>query len=110
SEVVSADLDSFGLGTFSLVVEATDAAGNKTTGGRTVTVTDDDAAGPTITLGGSTGRGNDSQDQKFTWNVSDTSGLSALSVTVKKDGSPIFSTTNTAKAVDSFDFNSYGPG
>src|SRR5262249_59025448 len=54
------------------------------TANQSVTVTDDDIAGPLITLGGSSGSQNDGQTQSFTWDISDASGLSALSVVIKQ--------------------------
>src|SRR5207247_93386 len=77
---------------------------------RSVTVSDDDTAPPQIVLGSSQNAENDGQDQKFTWNVSDPSGLSALSVVVTRNGLPIYSTTDLANAAGTFDFNSYGLG
>src|SRR5207249_8119481 len=102
-------------GSYTLDVSATDADSDwvgdasSSTDSRAVTVSDDDTAGPVIVLGGSTGSENDGQTQEFTWSVSDASGLSALSVVIKKNGSQIYSTSNTADAVGSFNFDSYGP-
>src|SRR5262249_21333468 len=56
----------------------------------------------------------DGQTQSFTWNVSDASGLSALSIIITQDtGSGpvvIYSTTNVADAVGSFNFDAFGQG
>src|SRR5205085_2644483 len=114
--VGSFNFDSYGPGSFTLDVSATDndndwiGDNSCSMASRSVTVTDDDTAGPVITLGGSTGSENDGQAQSFSWNVSDASGLSALSVVIKKDGATIYSTTDTANAVGSFNFDSYGLG
>src|SRR5439155_288592 len=74
---------------------------------RSVTVTDDDTAPPVINLGGSQGSENDGQNQKFTWNVSDASGLSNVRVTISKNGNVIHTFTT---ANGNFDFNSLGLG
>src|SRR5439155_24543158 len=70
-------------------------------------VTDDDTAAPFILLGGSQNTENDGQDQVFTWNVTDVSGLSSVSVVITQDGNPIHT---SSAASGSFDFNSYGLG
>src|SRR5207247_941802 len=77
------------------------------TASRIVTVSDDDTDAPVITLGGSTASETDGQDQAFTWNVADASGLLVISVVITKDGN-IIHTTNSASGT--FDFNSYGTG
>src|SRR5262249_1366478 len=69
-------------------------------------VTDDDIAGPLITLGGSSGSQNDGQTQSFTWDISDASGLSALSVVIKQGSTTIYSTTSLSDASGSFNFDS----
>ena len=69
-----------------------------------------DTAAPTILAGGSMGSENDGQGQSFTWGVSDTSGLSSLSVVIERDGQAIFTTTDTAQAAGSFAFESHGLG
>ena len=97
----------------SVIVSATDAdtdwSGDQSSndGSRTVVVTDDDTAAPVINLGGSQTAENDGQNQHFTWNVSDFSGLASLLVTVTKNGGTIFT---SAAASGSFDFNSFGLG
>jgi hypothetical protein len=93
-------------------VSATDADSDRTgdsatnTASRSVTVSDDDAAQPLISLNGSLGAENDGQNQNFTWSVSDASGLSSYSVTITRNGATLFS----GNADGSFDFNSYGVG
>src|SRR5207247_338929 len=109
----SFNFDSFGLGNYSLTVTATDADNDRTgdslttTQTRTVTVTDDDTAAPTITLGGSSGTQTDGQNQNFTWNVTDASGLASVAVTITRNGSTVFTSTNASGV---FDFNSLGLG
>src|SRR5205823_4008330 len=53
---------------------------------------------------------NDGQPQSFSWNISDPSGLSAISVVITQNGNEIFSTTDLSQAVGSFNFDSYGLG
>jgi len=109
-------LDPDGLGEFTIGIVATDNdndwAGDRltTSASTSLLVFDDDTEAPLITLGGSEGSVDDGQLQSFSWNVSDASELSALSITITKDGAEIFSTTNTADAVGSFEFDSYGLG
>jgi uncharacterized repeat protein (TIGR01451 family) len=81
----------------------TDTANNAAEAGLTIVMP------PAITLGGSSGTESDDSHQEFTWTVTDTLGLSAVSVAVTQDGGspPIFSDTN---ADGSFDFNAFGPG
>src|SRR5207247_61564 len=111
--VGSYNFDSEGLGVFTIDASATDADSDRvgdslsSTASRSVTVTDDDTTGPTIVLGGSQNAENDGQDQVFTWNVSDVSGLSSVSVVITQDGNVIHSSSD---ASGSFDFNSYGLG
>src|SRR5687768_10627855 len=113
----SYDFNSLGLGTYEISLSATDADTDWTgdqlsnLGTRTVTVSDDDVAGPVIVITGSQGSENDGQTQVFNWNVTDAgSGLSALSIVITRDGDTIFSTTDLAQASGSFNFNSYGLG
>src|SRR5205814_8033368 len=86
--VSSFNFDTFGLGTFTIDINATDADSDRAndsisnSGNRSVTVSDDDTTGPAITPGGSTASENDGQTQSFNWSVSDPSGISALSVVV----------------------------
>src|SRR5204862_4408348 len=85
------NFDSHGVSIYTITVNATDAdtdwTGDKSSSSasQSVTVSDDDTAGPVIVLGGSSGSQNDGQIQSFTWNVSDVSGLSALSVAKNRD-------------------------
>jgi hypothetical protein len=110
----SFNFDGHGLGTFDITVDATDAdndhpgdaAGSTAT--RSVIVTDDDTAGPAITLGGSAGDETDGQNQAFTWGVGDASGLSGITVTITKAGFGTLATFSTASGT--YDFNSSGPG
>ncbi len=78
----SLDFNHLGLGQFAVTITATDTDGETAVATRTVTVTDDDTSGPAITLGGSSGTGLEIDTNEFTWNVTDDSGLSALSVIV----------------------------
>jgi hypothetical protein len=109
------NFDALGLGTFAISVSATDNdndwSGDASSAGpvlRTVTVTDDDTAGPAVTLGGAQGTQTDGQDQVFTWDVTDASGLSAIDVTITKAGFGTVASFSTASGT--FDFNSLGPG
>ena len=56
---------------------------------RSVTVSDDDTALPVIDLTGSQGSQNDGQNQVFTWDISDASGLASFSVVITQDGNVI---------------------
>src|SRR5439155_3171431 len=109
----SFDFNAQGLGTYEMSISAsdndTDWVGDQlsNSASRSVTVSDDDTAAPIINLGGSTGAQNDGQDQNFTWDVSDASGLSNVLVTIRKNGS-IIQTFSTANG--NFDFNSLGLG
>src|SRR4029079_2186664 len=107
--------DTYGLGTYEINVTAPDAEADRaddamtSSASRSVIVSDDDTTPPLIVLGGSTGAETDGQPQSFTWNISDAgSGLGALSVVITRNGSTIFSTTNLADAVGSFNFDSFG--
>src|SRR5439155_18912754 len=91
-------------------VTAPDTLGNGSSASRAAMVVDDDATGPSIAVGGSTGTETDGQTQSFDWNISDTSGLSAISVVITQDGTPIYSTTNLADATGNFNFDSFGLG
>src|SRR5439155_1569420 len=106
--------NSYGLGTFAITVNATDADNDRpgdslsSSASRTVVVSDDDITPPVIVLGGSAGAQTDGQDQLFTWDVSDAgSGLGSVGVSVSKDGVTFFT---SAAPTGSFDFNSYGLG
>src|SRR5439155_12716259 len=91
----SFNFDTAGLGTFTLVVSATDADSDRandaltSNASRSVVVTDDDVAPPTIVLGGSQGAQTDGEINVFTWDVSDASGLLTVDVTVTQDGNVI---------------------
>ena len=112
----SFDFNNFGPGEYVLTVSATDADSDRagdslsSTASRTVMVTDDDTDGPIIALGGSSGSESSDLTQSFSWDGSDASGLSDLSVVIMKDGTPIYSTTSLSDAVGSFNFDSYGVG
>jgi cyclophilin family peptidyl-prolyl cis-trans isomerase len=103
-----ATLDYLAAGTSTIVFSATDSVGHITTTQFTVNVTDDDITPPVITLSGSQGTENDGQNQTFSWSASDAgSGLASTSVTIKKDGNIINTSSN---ASGTFDFNSFGLG
>src|SRR5262249_40516242 len=96
-------------------VTATDTVGATSTGTRFVTVADDDPNPPTIVLGGSGGVEDASVAQKnFSWNVTDFSNLSALSVVISKDtGSgpvSIYSSTDLANTTGTFNLDGSGFG
>ena len=102
-------LDSYGLGTFSIAVTATDAdndsPGDQSTGtaGTSFVLTDDDVDGPTVLLGGSSGVEYVSDPQSFMWDASDPSGLASVAVTVTQDGVPVYTSTDES---GQFDFDS----
>ena len=114
------DFNSYGLGTYRIIASATDNdndwTGDKLSAStsRQVTVVDDDTTAPSVILGGSTETEMTGQTQAFTWNVSDVSLLSTISVNVTRDvgNGPytVFSTSNITQAVSGFNFDSYGPG
>jgi hypothetical protein len=105
------DFNGLGLGTYDISVSATDNdtdwVGDQLSnlGTRSVSVSDDDDTMPTILLGGSEGNETDAQNQMFTWNVTDASGLSSVLVTITQDGNVVQSFNS---ASGSFDFNSLG--
>ena len=109
----SFNFDTLGLGTYDITVSATDADQDWTgdtlsnVSTRTVVVNDDDTEVPVIVLGGSQGSENDGQNQHFTWNVTDASGLSDVLVTISHGGNVVqtFTTSN-----GSYDFNTLGLG
>jgi hypothetical protein len=103
----SFDFDALGLGAFEIHVVATDAAGHVTDATRSVTVTDDDASGPVITITGSGGTESTSLTQAFTWNVTDPSGVASVLVTITKNGN-VVQTFTTASGT--FNFDALGPG
>src|SRR5439155_12334141 len=88
----SFNFDTLGLGIYDIAVSAADADQDWTgdtlsnSATRSVTVSDDDTDAPVISLGGSNGSENDGQDQKFTWSVTDGSGLSGVLVTITQNG------------------------
>ena len=112
--------DTYGAGVFKITVTATDndgeLAGDKLTAtqSRTVTVTDEDTAGPKITLtlgnaaavAGATVSQIENDNQTVRWSISDVSGLSALSVEIKKQGvtNALFATTQLDRKEFGFDF------
>jgi hypothetical protein len=110
SAIGSVNFDSLGLGLFEIVVDATDTAGNSSSASRSVTVSDDDTAGPVVDLSGSTGSETDGQTQNFGWNITDGSGLAGLNITVTRDGETVYSTSNVADAIGNFNFDSLGLG
>src|SRR5439155_748609 len=98
----SFDFNTFGLGTFDITVSATDADSDRandaltSNASRSVVVTDDDVAPPTIVLGGSQGAQTDGEINVFTWDVSDASGLLTVDVTVTQDGNVIHTSHNAS--------------
>ncbi|MDX1946030.1 MAG: hypothetical protein SFU86_11585 [Pirellulaceae bacterium] len=112
--VGSFNFDTYGLGTFTINVSATDADNDRlgdslsSSASRSVVVTDDDTDPPLIVIGGSTGTETDIALNEFTWSVTDFSGLSALSIVIQRNGITIYSTTNIVDAVGSYNFD--GPG
>jgi hypothetical protein len=70
-------------------------------------VNDDDLAGPSIALGGSSGSENHGLTQLFTWNVVDGSSLGPVSVQVTKNGTSIF---GGSTSTGSFNFDAFGLG
>src|SRR5262245_26035074 len=75
---------------------------------KTVVVTDDDITPPTILLSGSTGTESHGLTQEFSWSTADAdSGLSSVKISVTRDGSTIFTSTD---ANGTFNFDSYGLG
>jgi hypothetical protein len=117
----SFNFDAFGLGTFAIVVTATDNDADRpndqlsATASRTVIVADDDPAAPRIQFTGSMGVEVDSQEQFFRWVIQDDNGavntpIAAMEVSITRDGQLIFHTSDTARAIDSFNFDSYGAG
>jgi len=107
SDSGSFNFDGLGVGQFTIDITATDAQGATNTASQSVDVSDDDTAGPSIILTGSTGSELTSALQQFAWNVSDASGLSSVGVSVTRNDVLIFTASS---AVGSFSFDSEGPG
>lgn len=116
----SFNFDDRGLGLFTIEVCATDGDnewtgdGAKSTATDSVTVTDDDAVGPVITIAGASAiaTGNaqlDNAVQCFTWSVTDTSGVFNVTVTIKQNGTTIF-TSNSTTTSGSYNFDAKGLG
>jgi len=97
------------LGLKTVKVRVTDDEGTSTVATSTVNVTDDDTAGPSITLGGSTGTQTDIATQAFTWSTADPSGISSVAVIVKRGTTVIYSSTS-ATTSGGYNFDAYGPG
>ncbi|MCA9150225.1 MAG: PKD domain-containing protein, partial [Planctomycetales bacterium] len=109
-QITSADLLGTFPQTFKISVTANDGTHQTSPATRSVTITDDDTEAPTVTLGGSVGDELAVDTQEFTWSVDDPSG-STTTVTVTRNGSPIFTRSYTENvALDSFNFDSYGVG
>ncbi len=91
---------------------ATDAKGATKTGTHSFELVDDDATGPTITLGGSGGLERISETQEFTWDVADPSFVQSITVEVTHDGAKIYPLASDPPPADfgSFNFDSYGSG
>src|SRR5439155_275701 len=70
------------------------------TASQTVTVSDDDSAGPIITLGGSIGDENDGQNQTFKWNASDVSGRGKALVATTPGDRTVFPCTDAPGDLD----------
>src|SRR5437763_4395036 len=114
------NFDTYGLGTFSIDVGATDADSDRAneslcdTKNQSVTVSDDDTTGPIITPGGSQNSETDGQTQSFNWSVSDPSGISALSVVITRDDgtgpATIFSSNDPNVLSDNYNFDTWGLG
>ena len=119
------NFDALGLGTYVVTVTASDAdsdlLGDSLNGmaTRSVTIIDDDAVAPIITLAGSTGIDVSSLIQKFTWTIQDEDGffvrtVSNIEVSITRDAGSgpqvIFHTTDLAQAFGNFNFDSFGAG
>jgi ELWxxDGT repeat protein len=101
------ELYQFGPGEYFVEVTATNSAGRTALANRSITVIDDDATPPTIILGGSLGTESHSLTQHFTWEVSDTTGLGIVIVSITRDGEEIF----ISDAADgNFNFDGHGVG
>lgn len=108
------DLNSLGLGDYSISVSATDndserGAADRSSSSKSlsVTVTDDDTSAPNISLSGSSGTEYGEDTQQFGWSVSDASGFQSLDVTVKRDGSTVHTSSSSS---GSFNFDNLGAG
>lgn len=110
----SVDFNDLGLGLFEIELTAADSEGAVVVAGRAATVVDDDADAPIITLDGSSGTQLEIDTNEFSWDVTDPSGLSVLSVVVTRDAGDgpevIYSTTDVGDAVGTFNFDDQGVG
>jgi len=95
------------MGDFTIEVVATDLEGNSSLDSREVTVYDDDRVAPLIVLSGSEAEQTLDESQIFEWAASDDSGLSAVVVTVTKDGQVIYSSDEVS---GTYEFDDQGEG
>jgi PKD repeat protein len=99
-----------GLGTYLLEVTSFDTFGDKSSmASRSFTLEDDDTTAPSIVITGSSGIQGHEFDQYFSWNATDASGIASTSVTITKDGSPIYIYSGSQSS-GTFPFDSYGTG
>lgn len=108
----SFNLDPYGAGDYTITFAAPNPENQGSSDGdswfqQTISIADDDTDAPAIVLGGSSGIEDDSQDQHFTWDISDASGLSSVHVALLRNGEIIYVSN---EASGSLDLNGLGPG
>lgn len=112
------NFDSFGVGNFVLEVTAKDADndwsgdGASTSNATFAGIVDDDTADPLITIGGPSsvapgGIQADGDTQRFDWAVSDPSGVSAVLVNLRRNGTIVLTSTAVSGF---FNFDAFGGG
>lgn len=108
----SIDLDSFGPGVYTVAVLATDADNDWVGDSRTsiedavFAIVDDDIDSPDISI--TSGDGSDGANNVVAWNVTDASGLAALTATITRNGVTI--TSGDVNPNGSLDINPLGVG
>jgi hypothetical protein len=106
-----------GAGTYLLTVTAFDndndyaGDGASITVTRTIIVLDDDTDPPVVQITGSSGLEHDGQEQYFSWDITDASGLSFVSVTIVRNNGGMNSTVHTSSSpAGTFNFDHLGLG
>ena len=108
----SFDLNSFGVGTFTLRLDVDDADSDWVGDAEgsseefTFSITDDDTAAPEIEI--TTPNELDSETNVVSWTTSDASGISDVSVNISRDGESVFATNTLGQ--NSFNLDSLGAG
>lgn len=95
------------LGERSITLRVIDSGGLQSEATSTVTVVDDDTAGPNINIAGFVNDGDDGATNRLSWGVTDASGVAQTSVTFTRNGQTVHTST---VANGNFNFDSLGLG